>query len=248
MVDAGRSTETSDRQIHGQGDRGSGSQAEFEREMIRCVLFDLDGTLIDSLELYVQAVKRTLKDTIFEEVPTERLTTLRLNSEPRLLGYFVSSGEVETAHRRFLANYSLLHEEYFDGVYPGVQELLASLRRNGFKTGIVTGKSRGAWEITRSHAGLGDFDTLVFDDDVSMPKPDCEGIVKAMTNLGASPGETVYIGDSVSDLEAATGAGVGFLAARWSKTEAEISSFEKAAAEIGPCTWVEHPNAVEAFL
>ena len=122
--------------------------------MIRCVLFDLDGTLIDSLELYIQAVKRTLKDTIFEEVPTERLATLRLNSEPRLLGYFVPPGEVEAAHRRFLANYCLLHEEYFDGVYPGIRELLASLRRSSFKTGIVTGKSRGAWEITRSHAGL----------------------------------------------------------------------------------------------
>ncbi|MCY3773263.1 MAG: HAD hydrolase-like protein [Gemmatimonadetes bacterium] len=122
--------------------------------MIRCVLFDLDGTLIDSLELYIQAVKRTLKDTIFEEVPTARLATLRLNSEPRLLGYFVPSGAVEAAHRRFLANYCLLHEEYFDGVYPGIQELLASLRRSSVKMGIVTGKSRGAWEITRSHAGL----------------------------------------------------------------------------------------------
>ena len=216
--------------------------------MIHCVLFDLDGTLIDSLELYVQAVKRTLEDTIFEEVPTERLATLRLNSEPRLLGYFVPSGEVEAAHRRFLANYNLLHEEYFDGVYPGIQKLLASLRRSSVKTGIVTGKSRGAWEITRSHAGLGDFDTLVFDDDVSAPKPDCEGIVKAMANLEASPAETVYVGDSVSDLEAATTAGVGFLAARWSKTEAEINSFGKAAAEIGPYASVDYPGEIEAFL
>lgn len=216
--------------------------------MIRYVLFDLDGTLIDSLELYIQALKRTLKDIIFEEVSTERLTTLRLNSEPRLLGYFVPPGEVEAAHRKFLANYNMLHGEYFDGVYPGVRELLASLRRRGVKTGIVTGKSRGAWEINRSHAGLGDFDTLVFDDDVSMPKPDGEGIVKAMANLAASPAETVYVGDSVSDLEAATEAGVGFLAARWSKTEAEIRSFEKAASEIGPYAWVEHPNEIEQFL
>ena len=56
--------------------------------MIRYVLFDLDGTLIDSLELYVQAVKRTLKDTIFAEVPTERLETLRLNSRTAAFGVF----------------------------------------------------------------------------------------------------------------------------------------------------------------
>ena len=216
--------------------------------MTQCVLFDLDGTLIDSLELYIQAVKRTLKDTISDEVPTERLTTLRLNSEPRLLEYFVPPGEVEAAHRKFLEYYNLLHEKYFDGVYPGIQELLASLRRSSVKMGIVTGKSRGAWEITCSHAGLGDFDTLVVDDDVFMPKPDCEGIVKAMANLAASPAETVYVGDSVSDLEAATEAGVGFLAARWSKTESEISSFEKAAAEIGSYASVDHPGEIERFL
>lgn len=216
--------------------------------MIRCVLFDLDGTLIDTLNLYVSALKRTLKEIVLEEVSTERLATLRLNSEPRLLGYFVPSGEVEAAHRRFLANYNMLHEEYFDGVYPGVTELLASLRRSGFKTGIVTGKSRGAWEITLRHVPLAPFDTLVFDDDVSMPKPDSEGIVKAMANLQASPAETVYVGDSVSDLEAATEAGVGFLAAQWSKSKAEICSFEKAAAGIGPYVSVDCPVEIERLL
>ena len=216
--------------------------------MTQCVLFDLDGTLIDSLELYIQAVKRTLKDAISDEVPTERLTTLRLNSEPRLLEYFVPPGEVEAAHRKFLEYYNLLHEKYFDGVYPGIRELLASLRRSGVKTGIVTGKSRGAWEITRTHTRLGDFDTVVVDDDVSNPKPDCEGIVKAMANLAASPAETVYVGDSVSDLEAATEAGVGFLAARWSKTESEISSFEKAAAGIGSYASVDDPGEIARLL
>ena len=119
--------------------------------MTGCVLFDLDGTLIDSLELYIQALKRTLNETVFEEVPTERLTTLRLNSEPRLLGHFVPSGEVDAAHRRFLDYYDLLHEDYFDGVYPGIQDLLGSLRRNGVKTGIVTGKSRAPG---RSRSGM----------------------------------------------------------------------------------------------
>ncbi len=216
--------------------------------MIRCVLFDLDGTLIDTWNLYVRAMERTLEEICPEEISADRLATLRLNSEPRLLGYFVSQDEVESAHQRFLANYHALHETCFGGVYPGIQALLTTLRGRENKTGIVTGKSRGAWEITRSHAGLGDFDTLVFDDDVSAPKPDCEGIVKAMANLEASPAETVYIGDSVSDLEAAAAAGVGFLAAGWSKTEAEISSFDKAAAEIGPYASVDYPGEIDQFL
>ncbi len=216
--------------------------------MIRCVLFDLDGTLIDTLELYIQAAKRTLREILFDEVSTERLTTLRPNSEPRLLGHFVPPGEVDAAHRRFLANYDLLHGEYFDGVYPGVDGLLTLLRSRGIKTGIVSGKSRGAWEITLRHVPLPPFDTLVFDDDVSMPKPDCEGILKALANLEASPAETVYVGDSTSDLEASARAGVRFLAATWSKADTETDSFEKAAAAIGPYTGVDHPGEVERYL
>lgn len=216
--------------------------------MIRCVLFDLDGTLIDTWDLYVRAMERTLEEISHEEIPADRLASLRLNSEPRLLGYFVPQDEVGGAHRRFLANYHDLHATCFGGVYPGVLDLLKTLRSRGNPTGIVTGKSRGAWEITRRHIPLYPFDTLVFDDDVSEPKPDSEGIVKAMADLGVSPSETIYVGDSLSDLEAATAAGVQFLGARWSKTEAEISTFEKAAAGIGPYTCIGHPGEVERYI
>ena len=178
----------------------------------------------------------------------EEVLSLRLNSEPRLMAHFYPPDEVEGAHRRFLENYRGLHARYFDGVYPGVDGLLKSLRRRGIKLGIVSGKSRGAWTITRKHTRLGAFDTAVFDDDVSAPKPDCEGLKKAMSNLNASPSDTVYVGDSVDDLEAATAAGTGFIAAFWSKSESEILNFEQAAVEIGPFTGVDHPGEVERYL
>ncbi len=216
--------------------------------MKRCVLFDLDGTLIDTLNLYIQAMKRTLMAEVGDEVSMEELSSLRLNSEPRLLRYFIPHDEVGGAHRRFLANYHALHETCFGGVYPGVQDLLKTLRSRGNKMGIVTGKSRGAWEITLRHVSLVPFDTMVVDDDVSEPKPDSEGIEKAMADLQATPSETIYVGDSLSDLEAAKGAGVDFFAALWSKNEAETRSFEQAAAEIGPFICAGHPGEVELYL
>ena len=216
--------------------------------MIRCVLLDLDGTLIDTWELYLRAMERTLEEIGHGKIPVDRLASLRLNSEPRLLGYFVPQDEVVSAHQRFLANYHSLHETCFGGIYPGVTELLTSLRNRGIRTGIVTGKSRGAWKITLQHVRLGDFDTMVCDEDVSRPKPDCEGLVKAMENLGVSPSETIYVGDSKDDLEAATTAGIKFLEAEWSKTEAEIVSFDQDAAKIGPYIGVGHPDEVERFL
>ena len=69
-----------------------------------------------------------------------------------------------------------------------------------------------------------------------------------MSHLGASPSDTVYVGDSVDDLEAATAAGVSFFAALWSKNASEILTFEQAAAEIGPYTGVDHPGEVERLL
>ncbi len=248
MADTGRRPDASDQPLYGPRHRNPDDQAEIERKMIHCVLFDLDGTLIDTWNLYVRTMERTLKEICSEEIPADQLATLRLNSEPRLLGYFVPPDEVGSAHQRFLANYHTLHEACFGGVYPGVLTLLTSLQNRGIRTGIVTGKSRGAWEITRQHVRLGEFDTLVCDEDVSTPKPDCEGLVKAMKNLGVSPSESIYVGDSKDDLEAATTAGGGFLAARWSKTEAEISSFDKAAAEIGPYTAVDYPGEIDQFL
>lgn len=212
--------------------------------MIRCVLLDLDGTLIDTWDLYVRTMERTLEEIAHEKIPVDQLASLRLNSEPRLLGYFVPQDEVGSAHQRFLANYHSLHETCFGGVYPGVTELLTSLRSRGIRTGIVTGKSRGAWDITLQHVRLGDFDTLVCDEDVSTPKPDCEGLVRAMENLGVSPSETIYVGDSKDDLEAATTAGIKFLAAEWSKTDSEIVKFEQDAAEIGPYIGAGHPDEV----
>lgn len=216
--------------------------------MIRCVLFDLDGTQIDTLNLYVRAVVQTLQATGHNLMSLEEVLSLRLNSEPRLMAHFYPPDEVEGAHQRFLENYRGLHARYFDGVYPGVEGLLKSLRSRGIKLGIVTGKSRGAWAITREHTRLGAFDTAVFDDDVSAPKPDCEGLVKAMSNLSASPSETVYVGDSVDDLKAATAAGTGFIAALWSKSEPEILAFEQAAVKIGPYAGADDPGNVVRFI
>ncbi len=212
------------------------------------VLFDLDGTLIDTWRLYVQAMERTIKEIGHDKIPVDRLASLRLNSEPRLLGYFVPPDEVEGTHRRFLENYRVLHDTCFEGVYPGIPDLLSSLRGRDVKTGIITGKSRGAWDITRRHVRLGEFDVMVFDDDVSEPKPDCEGLLKAVSDQETSPDETVYVGDSVDDLKAAAAAGIGFLAALWSKTDPEIRSFKSAAETVGDYTCMEHPLDVDRLL
>jgi phosphoglycolate phosphatase-like HAD superfamily hydrolase len=89
----------------------------------------------------------------------------------------------------------------------------------------VTGKSRRSWELTSAHTHLGPFATLVFDDDVSEPKPDPEGLRLALDHLGAVPGQTYYLGDSISDIEAAQAAGIEPAGALWAKKDADRAAF-----------------------
>src|SRR5690606_30817313 len=133
--------------------------------------------------------------------------------------------------------YELLYGAYARGVYPGGPEMLAALRATGVRLGIVTGKSRRSWELTRERTALGPFDVLVFDDDVAEPKPDPEGIRIALDRLGAEPSEAVYIGDSGTDIEAAVAAGVRPAAALWAKKEADHEAFLRRVEQWAPAAF-----------
>lgn len=82
--------------------------------------------------------------------------------------------------------------------------------------GIVTGKGRDSLNISLERLALSDyFDVTVSGDDMTRPKPDPEGVETAMKELGASCGETVFIGDSEADMRAGKGAGVFTIGAHW---------------------------------
>ena len=100
---------------------------------------------------------------------------------------------------------------------------------------MVTGKSRRAWEITRSHveAELGPFEVQVFDDDVPAPKPDPTGIRLALAALRADSRTSWYVGDTASDLEAASRAGLTPVGALWSKRHHERGPFRDLARALG---------------
>jgi phosphoglycolate phosphatase-like HAD superfamily hydrolase len=193
--------------------------------MIRGVLFDLDGTLIDTWDLYVEAYIRSLEPHFGRRLSLEELLRLRPTSEIRVFQRALAPPEAAAAHREFLRHYRALHPTHFGGLYAGVPELLAALRGLGLPLGLVTGKSRPAWEITASLVALGPFQVVVTDEDVREAKPDPEGLFLALGRLGIAPAEALYVGDSVGDAQAAHAAGVPFAAALWPKTPEERRTF-----------------------
>jgi phosphoglycolate phosphatase/pyrophosphatase PpaX len=186
--------------------------------MIKAVIWDVDGTLISTRDLYIESYRRALEPFVGRLLTEEDLLQLQLHSELAVLKS-QSGAAFEACMAEFRRHYAELHATHFGGVYDGVFDVLETLRHKGIPNGIVTGKSRSSWEITLAETALGDFDVVVVDDDVINPKPDPEGILAALDSLGVHAREAIYVGDSPGDMEAALAARTGAAAAMWSKSE-----------------------------
>lgn len=188
--------------------------------MKKNILFDIDGTLIDTLHIYIESYLKTIENYPDVKLLTpEEIKEINPTSEYRTIEKIVGKDRAEEAYGKFLQYYRQVHDDCFRGIYPGVSPLLETLRKKNFTMGLVTGKSRTAWEITYDKVQLGYFDVVITDNEVQNAKPDPEGLLKAMNFLNITPEEAanvIYVGDSPSDLEAADRAGVVFGGAVWS--------------------------------
>lgn len=192
--------------------------------MLRAVIWDLDGTLISTKRLYLEAYRRALSPYIGKVLTDDEILAARSRSEIRYLKS-QALDQFDACVREFQQYYAALHESHFGGVYPGVLDVLQEIRRRGLAMGIVTGKSRSSYQAGLATADLGQFDVLVMDDDVQEPKPHPQGILAALEALRVPGSEAIYIGDSVTDIEAAHQAGTRAAAALWSKAGPERAHF-----------------------
>lgn len=215
--------------------------------VLRAVIFDVDGTLVDTWDLYLETYRRTLADFSGRLLSVEDVIALRPASEVRLFRAQVPDAH-EAAHARFLEHYDALHTTHVEGPYSGVAGMLDALRAAGLKLGVVTGKSRGAWRITASAIGLGEFDAVFADEDVRDGKPHPEGIVAALAALGVRPEEAVYVGDSPSDLAAARAAGVAFAGVLWPKSAGETGAWRRLVREQGGAVFATPAELAHTLL
>jgi HAD superfamily hydrolase (TIGR01509 family) len=204
----------------------------------RAILFDLDGTLIDTFWLYAECFRRTLTPYLGYTPTDAEMIARGPGSERSFLLGWLGDGAAERAHADFGRHYDELHASLHDGLYDGVAEMLAALRSAGYPVGVVTGKGRRAWEVTERELGLGAFAVAITDDDVHAPKPDPEGLLAATAVLGVAPAEIVYIGDSDNDVRAGHAAGMRTAVVLWPKTApGEAERFVKKVEPLEPA-WV----------
>jgi HAD superfamily hydrolase (TIGR01549 family) len=182
------------------------------------ILFDLDGTLIDTWNLYIECYRRALEPHLGYAPTVEEIAARRPASERQFLTDWLGEAPGQACHADMRRLYRELYGSMAEGFYEGVPEMLAGLRSAGLRLGIVTGKGREAWEVTRAAADLGAFDVVVTDDDVHAAKPDPGGLLAAARALGIAPEQAVYVGDSTVDMRAGRNAGMRTGAALWAKT------------------------------
>jgi HAD superfamily hydrolase (TIGR01509 family) len=208
------------------------------------VLLDFDGTLIDTWRLYLEAFRRSLQPHFQRLLSDLEILAYQPIAERRLLHDIVERGRVRDYFESFLAHYRSLHETHSDGLYPGATNMVNGLRAEGYAVGVVTGKSRDAWNTTFEYSKLAPFDVVITDDDVTDPKPDPEGLIEALRVIDVEPSHAIYIGDSLLDCQAAHAAKVRFGAALWSKSAEEVDTFRKAVGALGDAHYFSDPSAV----
>ena len=207
------------------------------------VLFDLDGTLIDSIELILSSYRHTL--TVHRgSTPTDDVWLAGLGTPLRAQFRAFTSDEDEiTAMVATYREHNLANHDAMVRPYPGVRPAVSTLHAAGVGLGIVTSKTREGAQRGLRHCGFnGMFDVVVGADDVERHKPDPEPVRRALALFGAPADRAVFVGDSPHDLVAGREAGVRTAAVAW-------GPFPRAELERhAPDHWIDEPGQLVTLL
>ena len=179
------------------------------------VLFDLDGTLVDSIALLLACMNHTFEGRTHR--PTEEEWIAGLGTPlPEQLTPFITS---EEDRKYLLARYREYQAEQHDrlmATYPGVSETLALLKERGHPMGVVTSKGNAMMDRGLRYIGADKYMRVAIGfDSCHLHKPDPFPVLLAVGKLGYTPRESVFVGDSPHDIKAGNAAGVITIAALW---------------------------------
>lgn len=180
--------------------------------MYKAVVFDLDGTLLDTTRGVIYAVELTIKQLGLPRPADEVLKTFV--GPPMQLSFEKHFGmEKERAlecANLFRANYrdhSLLIAE----LYPGVMEVLTYLKNKGYKIALATNKSHDNAMAILKHFGVAEFCDFMMGSDLAGKLKKADIIQKALDTMGIDAKDAVYVGDSIFDYEGAQKVGMDFI-------------------------------------
>ncbi len=184
--------------------------------MIKAVLFDFDGTLIDTNDLIFKSYRTAFKSVLNRDISDAEILTLY--GRP-LRGSLMEYGEPgENLYNAYREFNETRHDELAKG-FEGASEGVRIIMDMGFKTGIVTAKRLHMVKRGLSIMGLEDaFDVIITPDDTEKSKPNPEPVLLGCEKLNVKPFETLYVGDSIFDMQAGKSAGTQLCAVKYTLT------------------------------
>jgi 2-phosphoglycolate phosphatase len=191
---------------------------------LRAVLFDLDGTLLDTAPDMVGALNALRREELLAPLPYESIRSAVSPGAARVVkaGFPDASPEnAQQLQRRFLEIYrGALSRE--TRLFPGMGEALDALTRWGIKSGIVTNKAAWLTEPLLEEMGLRErFACVVSGDTLAERKPHPMPLLHAAALAEVSPGECIYVGDAERDVQAAHAAAMPALVANYGYVRAD---------------------------
>ena len=198
------------------------------------IIFDVDGTLIDSAPVYLPALGQALNDHGYTPSPEQIQTAFGMTGWQGLAYCGVPENEFDAVMHSWEQE-AYRHLERVK-VYDGIVDTLRALKEGGNKLGIATSRNRSQYTHGVKPLGLSDFfDAVVCSDDVADPKPAPDELFECLQRMGGTIEQAIFIGDSAYDMQCARSASVKSGLALWG-----CHSPEKMEADVR----LAHPNEI----
>jgi phosphoglycolate phosphatase-like HAD superfamily hydrolase len=182
---------------------------------IKTIIFDLDGTIADTLPLCIAAFKKSIEPLLGKEVSEAEIIATFGPSEEGTIRQLIPKHE-EAGVKAYLEHYEQLHHTC-PTPFPGISELLALLQSKGVQLAMVTGKGIHSTRLSLKQFNLEKYFEVLETGSPQGPNK-VNGIWRVLERLNAGTGETIYVGDAPSDIKACRQVGIPIAAAAWATT------------------------------
>ena len=183
------------------------------------VLFDLDGTVVDSGAIILASMRHATREVLGRDYSDEELMQTVGGPGLEAQMHAIAPEHVDRLVDVYRAHNIPLHDDL--EACAGMEDVLVRLHEEGRRLGVVSAKRRDTVELAFEHVPFGHlFDVVVGGDETERHKPDPQPVQLALERLGARPQDAAYVGDSPFDIAAGKGAGVFTVGVTWGRIHA----------------------------